>query len=37
MQKKEPSLMDYVLGSIFAAIVGAGLALIFIYRTGWGV
>jgi hypothetical protein len=28
------TFIDYLLGGIFAAAMGLGLALIYIYRTG---
>jgi hypothetical protein len=27
-------LIDYILGGLFMAIVGASLALIYVYKTG---
>jgi hypothetical protein len=28
------TFLDYFLGGLFAAVMGLGLALIYIYRTG---
>jgi hypothetical protein len=35
--QKQPTKLDILLACAFGAIMGAGLALIFIYRTGWGI
>ena len=31
---KQPNKWDYILGTLFMVAIGAGLALVYVYRTG---